>query len=168
MLDINVLPWFTQRQRRRQQIRCALNWTVLMVMGWSGCGDLWHACWRNENAAQWLANAAPVSLSSDDEQQLAAEKWRLCALKRQQQRLQIAYQLAALWQGMTERGEHIKAVEWRPESLEWEVAQRSSTVVESLQQTWQKQGIDMECHALSSTVTHCQRLSSRSNEPADE
>ena len=168
MLDINLLPWHTTRQQHRRQIRHALNWTLLMIVGWSGCGPLWYACRCNEHTAQWLEHAASITLSPDDEQRLATEKWRLRALQRQQQRQKAAYQLAMLWQATAKHDEHIKAVEWHPEFLEWEEPQGHFKMLTDVRRAWQQQGIETECHALSATVMHCQRPSSLGNELTDE
>lgn len=163
VLDINVLPWGEQRQRRWQRQRHWFQTVAFMLIGWIGCGHLWHDSWRNYCAARWLAQQQRIQEQRvhslrEGEQRLAAEQWRRQALNHQQQRVVYERQLATLWRALTAAGVSLRDVNWQPDH--WQLVLRNAphqTMIH-VQNALTTPDIIPQCHVVSTSSIRCELM----------
>lgn len=159
--DINVLPWMAQRQRYWKRQRHWWHWAVIMSVGWAGCGHLWHDCWRNYLAAQWIAQQQQLHDQRqqhvrDGEQRLAAEQWRQQALEHQRTRLVAERHLVGLWQTLEVTSLSVRTIDWAPERVQVVLGGLSHHSASQVRDALLAVNIVPQCQALSADRLHCE------------
>lgn len=156
-LDINLLPWHERRLQRWQAQRNGFYLSVIMLVGWCGCGHLWHGLWRSHYAEQTLFELQSTQtqqsvLIHQQEEWLAAELWRQQAWERQQQRLQDNRQLALLWQTLMQPNLTVQSLFWQPLHVQLTVINPKQV---DLDQLLRSTPLYSSCRALSDTMIDC-------------
>ena len=164
--DINMLPWHEHRQQRWQRQKGWLYGSVVMLVGWCGCGHLWHSGWRNHLAERQRiymqhVDAQRAPERRRQESQWAAEQWRLDAMTHQQRRLEDQQALVSLWQALTMAGLPVQSVDWQPEQIQMKVINPSHRPLDEHVYSVAPQ---LTCQALSETFLRCTRLDDQSRE----
>lgn len=158
-LDINLLPWHARRQQRWKWQRKGFYMCLIMLVGWCGCGHLWHGMWRCHYAEQALSHLQAVQaqtsfLAAQQAQWLSAEQWRQRAWTHQHQRLQDNHQLAGLWQSLRQANITVQSIHWQPHHLQLAVMNPRQT---DLEQVLHITSLYPHCHAQSDTAIECRQ-----------